>query len=326
MRAPSLARAENARLAGEHAFESPETLMTTLPDQIDDHDGRPVPGSLVPRTRAVPTLEVSVPALLGPEYALVLDLASGFDQVVGRDASADVVVPDPTISRRHARITHDLGEVWLQDLGSTNGTCVNGVRLLDRRRLHDGDEVEVGNAVAVFHDVIRSPDPTRQLHVVRHTSETPDSSDRPETTMGASGFTCPRCSAGVRDDMWFCHRCGDQQRPIAVQQAGSARAEAQAVRRTLIDTHGNVRSWQFRQVMRVRNGGLRPSYNETLVIPALVLRVVVVVVLLVAVVAALAALSLGVHHVLELRQQPRGHSVTGHPHSFVPFRSHAQVR
>jgi pSer/pThr/pTyr-binding forkhead associated (FHA) protein len=93
----------------------------------------------------VPTLELSIGGGPDAEYDLVLDLTNGFDQIVGRDASADIIVPVPTISRRHARITHDAGRVWLEDLGSTNGTYLNGHRLQDRQRLRDGDKLKIGN-------------------------------------------------------------------------------------------------------------------------------------------------------------------------------------
>jgi pSer/pThr/pTyr-binding forkhead associated (FHA) protein len=63
--------------------------------------------------------------------------------VIGRGRSADLILADPTISRAHAAIGFDEEGFYLQDLGSTNGTGVNGVRG-PRVRLHDGDEVQLG--------------------------------------------------------------------------------------------------------------------------------------------------------------------------------------
>ena len=300
--------------------------MPTLNSQTDHPDTRLLPGVLDPMTREVPTLEVSVPALSGAEHDLVLDIASGFDQVVGRDASADITVPDPTMSRRHARITHDPGGVWLEDLGSTNGTYINGHRLLDRCRLRDGDEVRIGKAVAVFRERDQGTGSTEQLRIMRDDSSPPDSTEPPDALIGAPGVTCPRCTAVVGPDTWFCRTCGYQQRPIAIQQPASSRAHAQSVRQGLIGPHGKIRLWQFRQVMRARNGGRLPLYNETLAVPALVFRVLVVTVLIVAAVAALIVLGLGVHHFAQLRQQPVGRSVAGHSHAFVPTRFHTRMR
>jgi pSer/pThr/pTyr-binding forkhead associated (FHA) protein len=63
--------------------------------------------------------------------------------VIGRGREADLSLAEPTISRLHAAIEWD-GEAWcVQDLGSTNGTCVNGRRAL-RAQLREGDEIELG--------------------------------------------------------------------------------------------------------------------------------------------------------------------------------------
>ncbi len=63
--------------------------------------------------------------------------------VIGRGRSADVVISDPTISRAHAAIGYDGEEFFLEDLGSTNGTAVNGKRE-PRLKLRSGDEIQLG--------------------------------------------------------------------------------------------------------------------------------------------------------------------------------------
>ena len=63
--------------------------------------------------------------------------------VIGRGREADLAVAEPTISRQHAAIAWDGEGYLLEDLGSTNGTRVNG-RQATRRRLHAGDEIELG--------------------------------------------------------------------------------------------------------------------------------------------------------------------------------------
>jgi len=62
--------------------------------------------------------------------------------VIGRGRGADVVIAEPTISRAHAAIGHD-GGFFVQDLGSTNGTWVNGSRE-KKAPLKDGDEIQMG--------------------------------------------------------------------------------------------------------------------------------------------------------------------------------------
>lgn len=60
---------------------------------------------------------------------------------VGRDASCDIVLVSDLASRLHARIVVDQGRLFVEDLGSTNGTHVNGNKVTTRMELKDGDEL-----------------------------------------------------------------------------------------------------------------------------------------------------------------------------------------
>jgi pSer/pThr/pTyr-binding forkhead associated (FHA) protein len=66
------------------------------------------------------------------------------DVTIGRDEGVDLQLPDKTISRRHAalRIEGETGVV--EDLGSSNGTFVNGARIEDPTRLREGDSLQMG--------------------------------------------------------------------------------------------------------------------------------------------------------------------------------------
>ncbi len=64
--------------------------------------------------------------------------------VLGRGSKADVQLDDDGISRRQARIFEDGGRLIIEDLGSANGTLVNGVRLEGSRPLDDGDKIRLG--------------------------------------------------------------------------------------------------------------------------------------------------------------------------------------
>jgi pSer/pThr/pTyr-binding forkhead associated (FHA) protein len=71
------------------------------------------------------------------------------DTTVGRLAECDITLDDPSVSRRHARISQD-GSAWtITDLGSTNGVKVNGERVVTAD-LRDGDRIELGNARLAF--------------------------------------------------------------------------------------------------------------------------------------------------------------------------------
>ena len=63
--------------------------------------------------------------------------------VIGRLPECQVVLNDPNVSRRHAQITKENGQISILDLGSTNGIKVNGRQLRDAV-LVDGDEVQIG--------------------------------------------------------------------------------------------------------------------------------------------------------------------------------------
>jgi pSer/pThr/pTyr-binding forkhead associated (FHA) protein len=66
--------------------------------------------------------------------------------VIGRGRGADVVLAEPTISRAHAAIGFEEDAFFVQDLGSTNGTLVNGTRE-ERSTLKDGDEIQMGKLI-----------------------------------------------------------------------------------------------------------------------------------------------------------------------------------
>ena len=70
--------------------------------------------------------------------------------VLGRDASADVVVADGSISRRHARIDVRAEGVTLEDLGSKNGTFHGETRVTSPVTLSNGDEIRLGTVLLRF--------------------------------------------------------------------------------------------------------------------------------------------------------------------------------
>jgi hypothetical protein len=98
-----------------------------------------------PRTHPAqrPWLEID-----GDRYPLLSAIT-----VLGRDNSADVILDDPGISRRHTeiRVTSDGPHLVtsIRDLGSTNGTFVNGERITSQR-LADGDRVNVGRTALTY--------------------------------------------------------------------------------------------------------------------------------------------------------------------------------
>jgi DNA-binding NtrC family response regulator len=88
--------------------------------------------------------------------AMVAQLDKGRPLVVGRSAPSDVEIPDPGLSRQHARFTWDDHGIWVEDLQSTNGTKKNGERV-SHVRVAPGDEIAIGPVMVTVH-VISSID------------------------------------------------------------------------------------------------------------------------------------------------------------------------
>ena len=71
---------------------------------------------------------------------------------IGRDPTNQIVIKnDQYTSRFHAWITFEEGHFFIEDLGSTNGTLLNGSPLINRRPLVNGDQVRIGRTEYIFH-------------------------------------------------------------------------------------------------------------------------------------------------------------------------------
>jgi predicted component of type VI protein secretion system len=73
----------------------------------------------------------------------------GDQLTIGRDSANEIVINDAEVSRRHARLTFQGGKYVLEDLGSTNGTFVNGQRLAGPRVLKPGEVVSFGEQIVL---------------------------------------------------------------------------------------------------------------------------------------------------------------------------------
>ncbi|WP_119065495.1 FHA domain-containing protein [Rubrobacter indicoceani] len=125
--------------------------LRSIPDE-DEFSGV-AGGAAAPRTqqkkpRSASELLVERSEVLenGSKHTLLGDATS-----VGRSSEGDIVLQgDEYASGRHARFTKHGGLLYVEDLGSTNGTFVNGNKAVGATPLRDGDEIKVGSTIFRF--------------------------------------------------------------------------------------------------------------------------------------------------------------------------------
>jgi predicted component of type VI protein secretion system len=94
------------------------------------------------RDGGAPTLHVV--AAMGHEPGTTFDVAGG--AMFGRSDGAEIRVEDPFASSSHARIFDRGGDMYLEDMGSTNGTYLNGRKVKSAERLDVGDTIRIGDS------------------------------------------------------------------------------------------------------------------------------------------------------------------------------------
>ena len=114
--------------------------------------------------RIVPIVQVSA----GAEQGRILSLSQYKHITVGRDKKCELVVYDPSCSRSHSEIfVGSDNKVYLKDLGSTNGTKLNGKRLSPNQEmvLTDGDRIQLGDSTVLRHILMPEHDAQVQMDV-----------------------------------------------------------------------------------------------------------------------------------------------------------------
>ena len=132
--------------AGPRPAPPPPPPAPAAPEPPHAPDGAGPAGSattVLPATRGTPTL-------VGPEGER-LELRAG-RHTIGRLPDCDLHLDDSTVSREHAAVVRRGDRWWVLDLGSTNGTRVNG-RTAAEQPLSDGDSIELGDVVVSFRTV-----------------------------------------------------------------------------------------------------------------------------------------------------------------------------
>jgi diguanylate cyclase (GGDEF)-like protein len=102
-------------------------------------------GEILTPMRRGPLLLVLYGDELGKRYHL-----EASPLVFGRSLDCDRVLDNPSVSRRHFQVTVEDAEVFIDDVGSTNGTFVNGIKLVQRVPLNSGDLISIGNLILKY--------------------------------------------------------------------------------------------------------------------------------------------------------------------------------
>ncbi|MDP8978171.1 MAG: FHA domain-containing protein [Actinomycetota bacterium] len=117
------------------------------------------------------------------------------EMLLGRRDNSDLLLPDPHVSRAHAVIRRHSGAVWVEDLGSTGGTFVNGEPVTGSQALRHGDEVRFGPLGTRFEDrgAAMEREEATELFDVGPVEERPMLSPRQQEVLGylKDGLTNP---------------------------------------------------------------------------------------------------------------------------------------
>jgi hypothetical protein len=116
------------------------------PVAYSDATGMHVAGAALDGPTGMPKLRVLKAA--GLRDGAAYDLTQG--AVLGRSDHADIVLQDSFSSSRHAELSPHGDAIVLEDLGSTNGTYLNGEPLTGPQPLHDGDRIRIGDSEFTF--------------------------------------------------------------------------------------------------------------------------------------------------------------------------------
>src|ERR1700744_6094342 len=104
----------------------------------------------------------------GPNAGLTVDVEDE-ELVIGRE-DTDLALDDNEMSRRHAIVRRHANRLQVEDLGSTNGTFVDGTRIEEPTLLGGGAEIKVGTTVIVVEGVLPVTDSSAEIPIPRNTT------------------------------------------------------------------------------------------------------------------------------------------------------------
>ena len=145
-------------------------LMDQAPTKSQGNIGSvrgPVSAKPVPPVQARPQIPAYDKSLMptSPGYWIVVRRGPKLNEMfrldkdvvtLGRDEANDITINDAEVSRYHLRLLKRGDAYALEDLGSTNGTQLNGMQVIEVKQLKDGDTIMLGDAIILSYDLVYS--------------------------------------------------------------------------------------------------------------------------------------------------------------------------
>ncbi len=127
-----------------------QVVRVTFKDLLSRADQAGAPVVAAPGRRLASSARLSVVDPGSSGLPQGLDLLLGVTSAIGRHSGNDIALDDPSVSGQHAEIAWVRNRWWVSDLGSTNGTLVNGSRIDSSSPLEPGDLVQFGRVSGRF--------------------------------------------------------------------------------------------------------------------------------------------------------------------------------
>ena len=127
--------------AANSGYETDSTRVFRMPT-----DDATAPDLLKSKNVGIPTLSI----IKGPQNGNVFQLEQSVI-TIGRDPANSIFLNDMTVSRSHAKIVRNSLGTVIEDLGSLNGTWVDGA-IVNSAPLHDGSTIQIGTFTLVYHE------------------------------------------------------------------------------------------------------------------------------------------------------------------------------
>ena len=125
--------------------DTPRTSDSTCVFRMPSSDST-APDLMASALLTVPVLSI----IKGPQTGNTFEL-DGTQITIGRDPANGIFLNDMTVSRTHAKILRSTAGTMIEDLGSLNGTWVDGA-IVNSAPLHDGSSVQIGTFTLIYHE------------------------------------------------------------------------------------------------------------------------------------------------------------------------------